>query len=152
MIRGQRRTSEARPILSGWRNSRDGYRYFTIGATASEWNFTGRVVAGFNRTNDANLTMASKTYKRVKPIKVRTMNRFIRRTDAYIKRHRSAPRYVLFPQKSSDPRSNSHLTGYNSNSYITGLLRATGFRRRGRKPAGKHPGWEKPIPKSYYRL
>ena len=124
----------------GWRSN--GYRYFTIGAGASDGFRSGFVRAGFNRDRDRNLHLRSQKYRRIGNITAFRMNVLIRRTDAYRRRHSSAPRYHMDPI--------GRRGAYNSNSYITGLLRASNLRRR--KPEGIHPGWYKPIPRSYYRL
>lgn len=54
--------------------------------------------------------------------------------------------YDLFPNADA---TIGYGKGYNSNSFITGLLNATGFNPI--SPSYNVPGWDKPVPAKYFK-
>jgi RHS repeat-associated protein len=123
-----------------------GDQYITIGGTASK----GLLIGKINRNSDKNDKNKKGSYLITGIDEVKAVKGILKAYDDY--KEGSKLDYDLFPEKGD---------GYNSNSYISGILEKTGLPRQDfykeKSHSGKNsqtsepdkmkmPGWDKPIP------
>lgn len=119
--------------------------YLTIGA-GPEW---GKLVSDLNRKSDAEPHTGK--YRQVaRPNKYRTESDFIDQLLANDANYGDHLDYDLFPATVGNERWWVADDGYNSNSYVSGLLLATDVRPLP-QPTVTVPGYQKPVPKEYFQ-
>jgi RHS repeat-associated protein len=125
-----------------WRDHPDartflnGEVYMTIGAGSVD----GKLTDGLNRTRDVIRTHNVFSTSVNLPAGM-TENQYIGKLLSAHENYQDNAKYVWFPAKSS--------SSYNSNSYASGLLNATGGRVSQTPPSA--PGYAKPLPSSYFQ-
>ncbi len=139
----------------GWLTDAKGIVYQTIGAGPDSQIFFSSVIpgatsleAGFNRPRDAAPHTADQLHEIPMPFIYPCEDQWIADLD-YATKNFSGAAYVLFPgRKPLFPLDPAHGDG-NSNSFISGLLDATGPLNEKPNPDGifghSHPGWNTPV-------
>jgi hypothetical protein len=109
-----------------------GMRYATIGAYAGTY-----LIANFNDRSDIDLSKFTYTQRIEIPRRSQMRSLFIM-TEYFITNSNSSIRY--------DPTT---VFSYNSNSFVRGLLEAANL--RGKNPDTSLVGWDKAVPRNYFR-
>ena len=117
-------------------NNRD---YFTIGAGGETAGFFGCLKNGYNRKKDIVLSTAIEM-KSLGNMTKDDIDRIVSCHEYYDKH--SKPKYAALPGKKSKK--------YNCNCFTHGLLEAANIKHT--KPSRNVPGWDKPVPKSYFGI
>ena len=118
-----------------FRIGRNGRCYSTLGAGPNwRWN----LASGYNRDKDVNEPKAGWYQVPVRGLESTLMLKIFNKDNHY---DDNAISYELFPSPQDDER--------NSNSYISGLLRASGIWMS--KPRENVPGWDIPVAHWYFR-
>lgn len=114
-----------------------GMRYVTIGAGPVD----GKLISGLNRERDVNLELKAEMLS-IKMDDDKT-GELLEREQYFSKNSENAALdYDLFPGISDS---------YNSNSFVSGILRAAGYNDQDiPKPSKNVPGFDKPVPFYYF--
>jgi len=130
-----------------YNKTKDGKAYATIGAGPEDG---GKLVSHLNRKTD--LKRDKNTYSEtIECPKNMTEDQFISSLLKSDRNYSDNLDYDLLPAESGGDQS-WYLPddSYNSNSYVSGLLNATGAKRPSAQPS-KNPGWYKPVPSSNFK-
>ena len=120
----------------------NGRHYATMGAGP----VSGRLVSDFNRERDAEPHEGGSI---IQPPKGLNEDKFIDRLIGLDAKYADNLDYDLYPANPQDQKWWRADDGYNSNSYTSGLLGASGVLAP-RLPVST-PGWDKPVPQEYFR-
>ncbi len=122
-----------------------GVCYFTLGAGPDSL-IGGDLVSGINRERDKNLDSAVEML----PLDMggKNENSTIAKLLEKYRRYRNKLDYDLFPARAGVGSCFVADDGYNSNSYVTGLLAAAGISAP--DPTHDVPGFDKPLPASEF--
>jgi RHS repeat-associated protein len=120
----------------------NGRRFATMGAGP----VSGKLVSEFNRERDAAPHEGGSI---VQPPKGLNEDKFIDRLIGLDAKYGDNLDYDLFPANPQDQKWWRADDGYNSNSYTSGLLGASGAKAP--RPPVSTPGWDKPVPQEHFR-
>jgi hypothetical protein len=109
----------------------------TIGAASSIWG--GPLVSDIHRPTDTDVTTKKGWVKLDIPPDCE--EEVCRRLMMLDRNYRDNLKYVMFPAARGD--------GYNSNSYVAGILKAAGIEPP-RVPGANVPGYNKPVPRGAF--
>lgn len=106
----------------------------------SSWIIAGNLIYGNNRQTDMDKVLSGETYivGEIIPGKGDNENNLIRRIFTLAENYQNDAKYSLYPSKNG--------SGYNSNSFIYGLLKALGIKNPPIPFGYDMPGARKPLP------
>lgn len=119
-------------------------RYLTLGA-GPRW---GRLVSAINRKSDAAAHVGAFRQVAV-PIRYAGENAFITSLLALDSHYGDHLDYDLFPAAVGEEKWYVADDGYNSNSYVSGLLYAAGVKPVPQPPVNA-PGYQRPVPARFF--
>ncbi len=129
----------------GTTNFKDNVRWGDVQfATLGAGDGNGKLQSDINRTKDKNLDIKVSMQWLYSGIGT-TKNLFT--AESHYRTNYNNLNYDLFP---TPGRTKWYGKGYNSNSFTAGLLNSVGFSPQ--TPSYKVPGWNKPLPASYFGL
>jgi len=118
--------------------------YFTLGAGPE----MGDLVSNINRTSDAEPHIGKYIQISI-PKNYRDENEFIRKLIENDSKYKDHLDYDLFPAKVGNEVWYMADDGYNSNSYVAGLLISVGVSPP--TPPVSTPGFQKPVPAKHFK-
>lgn len=128
-----------------WKGFTGDKGFFTIGAGPSGLPPTlGNLAHGFDRPKDVGVQPKNGSILIPTPEQFISEDEFIYNLMDASLAYEDNENYELFPDKKKD-------WGYNSNSFISGLLKAFNIQTKPSVESSKTPGWDKPLPPSDFK-
>jgi|GEM_PF-4835750 len=123
--------------------------FFTMGAGPGSWFNSNSLVSDLNRETD-RVPHKGKFINVKVPDKYKSEAEFIEKLLELDKNYKDNLDYDLFPELEPDGNFDIAGDGYNSNSYVSGLLLAAGATLPEGSVLPNSPGFEKPVPVQHF--
>ena len=130
-----------------FKKGKDGQLYMTLGAGP---NAIGNLESDINRPNDFN---QENKYAESLPLNVPTEieDQKIKELIKLDSNYRDNLDYDLFPERPENQKWHKPDDGYNSNSYVPGLLNSVGIEAPNLNQEINLPGYDKPVPSEKFK-